>query len=756
MTVEQIDRAGQSPTAQRGEANWYPKQLPALDARELIGVLRRRKWTMIICVLLITGFTAAVLSTITPQYETGTSIMLDERQPQLADLESIVTGLPPGSETMQSQVAVILSRDFADRLIRKLKLYEVPEFNRNLREASGWERFTSRVGAFIQRLMPQTVEPEPAPTRPVEVQFDDERIRIINILLSKITVEPRQGTWVIDITTRSESADLAARLANTIGDLYLVDQLEAKYDATKRTAEWLTQRMSALRADLEQAEGAVERFRASAGLLQGGGNVTLAQQQISDVNTQLVAARINRAAVEARLQQAEKLLRSPEGASSASEVLQSPRIQNLVAQQTEVLRKIAELSSSVGENFPALISARAEERDLRAALTAEIAKVVDGLRNDTAVARAQEQSLQQSLDDLEGKVAGLNAKDAELRVLEREAETSRTLYEAFMSKFKETQDQDKIQQSDARIISRADVPLSPTVPNKPMVIALAAVLSLFVGLLVVGMRELFDRGLRSTEEVYRYFDLPCLGLVPAISRLRLAGKGAENYVVKKPGSAYAEAVRSLRTTLLLSDADAKPRVVAVTSARPNEGKTAIAISMARTNAMGGRRSILVDLDLRKPEIHQRLQARTETGVIDYLAEQATLADVIQKDEATALEYIAAGRRTANFAELLRSNRLEGLLAELARQYELIILDVPPVLAVADARIISRLADKTVFIVRWGETSREVVRLALQQLADAGVDVAGIAISMVDVRRNAQYGFGDSEAFTGAYKRYYSG
>jgi capsular exopolysaccharide synthesis family protein len=265
-----------------------------------------------------------------------------------------------------------------------------------------------------------------------------------------------------------------------------------------------------------------------------------------------------------------------------------------------------------------------------------------------------------------------------------------------------------------------------------------------------------ERGLRSSEEIYRYLRQPCLGLVPAISRLRLRGLSPEDYVVKHPISAVAEAIRSVRTGIFLSDSDVKLNGIVVTSARPNEGKTSISISMARLNAMGGRRTILIDLDLRKPEIYRRLRAPSDVGIIDYLAGKATLPEIIQKDEPTGLEYIVAGRRIANFAELLRSSLLEELLSDLSRRYDLVVLDAPPVLAAADTRLIARFAGKTLFVVRWSSTPRHVVRLALNQLIDAGTDIAGVAVTLVDVRRNRKYSFGDSEAFTGAYKRYYAG
>jgi capsular exopolysaccharide synthesis family protein len=755
MAVEQIQSLGTQSRPQRDEQRWGTGSLPALDLRELLSILRRRKWTVIVCFVLITAGATAIVSRMTPIYEATSSVMIDVNERSVANVESILAGLPASSETIHGVVAVMLSRDFAEHVIQKLKLYEFPEFNPALRSPTTWSTYVAAARDYVKRWLGQATETAPVQMLSVEEQADRERVRVISSLLGKLAIQPRVETWVVDITVSSESPEVAALLANTIAELYLVNQLEEKFEATKRETEWLTQRLASLRTDLEQAEGAVEAYRSSAGLLEGGRDVTLSQEQISDVNSQLVTARIRRAELESRLRQAEILLASPSGANAAGDVLLSPVIQALIQQETEVLRKIAELSSTAGENLPAMQSARAEARDLRTKLTLEISRVVEGLRSETTVARAQEQTLERSLADLGSQVSNLNTKGAELRVLEREAETSRLLYEAFLSRFKEAEDQDTIQQSDARVISHADVPGGPERPKSMILIALSAAFSLLLGLGVAGLKEMFDRGLRSMEQVYRYLDMQCLGLIPAISRFRRRGLSPEAYVARMPTSAYAEAIRSVLTGILLSDART-PRVVAVTSARPNEGKTATAISMARLNALAGRRTICLDIDLRKPELHKRLKVHVQAGLVDYLSGQATLADVIQKDETTGLDYIVAGRRTVNSAELLRSKHLRDLLVELGRVYDLVIVDAPPVLALADARLTARLADKTLLVVRWGRTTPEVARLAIRQLIDAGADIAGVAISMVDVRRNAMYVNSDSEAFTGEFRRYYSG
>ncbi len=754
MTLQQFSREDRLPEAANKQHPWSANDAQGSEILEFFGALRRRQAILFACFILITGLATISVYMITPQYEAFSAILIDVRERPLGNIDAIVTGLPAGSETIQSEIAVIESRDFLERVAQNLKLYEIPEFNIGLREQTIWGEFVLTIRGFVESLIEAITGPKSKTPVTPEEEFERERALVITTLSENLEVQPRAQTWVIDVRARSESPVLAARLANTIAELYQVNQLEVKYEATKRSTSWLTDRLSDLRNDLEAAEMKMEQYRSSAGLLQGRENVTLSEQQIFDINAQLTAARIRRGEVQARLRQAEQLLRSPEGASAAGDVLGSPIVQNLLALQNELMRQISELSATVGENHPDLIKVRAAARDLRSELAVEIGKVVGSLRNELAVATSQERALEQNLIALESKVGELNSREAELRILQREAETSRLLYETFLTRFKETQQQEEIQQADARIISRADVPLWPAFPDKKMVIALAAICSLLVGVLIVALFEILERGLRSMEEVYRYIGLPCFALVPAISKFRLARASPEDYVMQNRTSAYAEALRSLHNGIMMSGPEAKPKLVVVTSARPNEGKTSIAISMGRLMAMSGRRVILLDFDQRKPEVDERLRSPHKAGIVEYLSGEVELVDVVQKEVASGLEFIVSGRHTHSFVELLRSERLNQLLEQLRGDYDLVLVDGPPVLALADIKLLSRLADRTVLIVRWRDTPRNVVRVALRQLVDAGVTVAGVAISRVDVRRNAQYGFGDSTLFTGAFRKYY--
>ncbi len=724
---------------------------PEVDLRELLRKLWRRKMVVIGTVVVITTVVAIVAFQLTPRYKAAAAVMIESRNTEVVNIDAVVSGLPKDFETIQSEIQVIQSRDLAEKVIQKLGLYDDPAFNDALRRNAGRDGLLilrSYLPEEWTRIVFGTTKEKPLPR---EEQFNRERVQVINAFLANLEVETRGRSRVIDISFESTDPVKAARIANGVANLYLVEQLEAKFDATRRATAWLQDRLADLRKKVEASERAVEEFRRTADLIQVNENTTLAAQQTSELNTQLIIARSKRAEADARLKQVRNLLSSG-GVDSAAEVLSSPLIQNLRQREADVLRRAAELSTRYGEKHPRMINVRAELRDLRTKIEGEVNKIIQNLRNEVAVARARENTLAASLKKLEQKIAALNAKDVQLRILEREAKANRTLYETFLTRFKETSAQQELQQTDARLISRADVPTAPSFPKKRSMIMLAFIGSWVVGLGLAFLIEQLDRGFRSMEQVERLMGIPSLGLVPLITGLR---KIPESYIVEKPTSAFSEAIRSVHTGFLLSDVDVRPRTILVTSAQPQEGKTAIAIALGRMIGFGRHKAIIVDADLRHPQIHKRLDMPLKPGLVEFLAGQCRLEDAVRKDEKSGADVLGAGGPTSNAADLLSSDQMKRLLSGLAGSYDLVVIDSPPVLAVSDARILSRLADRTVFVVRWAATRREVAALGAKQILDAGGKIAGVVLSMVNVRRHARYGFSDSGYYYGLVKKYYT-
>ena len=356
------------------------------------------------------------------------------------------------------------------------------------------------------------------------------------------------------------------------------------------------------------------------------------------------------------------------------------------------------------------------------------------------------------LEGLKSQVAKSSIADVQLRDLERQAEANRTLYENFLNQFKLTSSQDQFQQPDASIISRADIPHLPSFPQKGALILLSAFASLTFGVFLALLCQYLDVGVRSMEQVKNLLNVHSLGMVPALQGL-VKGKLARE-VIDRPMSSYSESIRTIHTNLMLSDVDQRPRVVLVTSSLPGEGKSTLSVSLAEIAARYGQKVVVIDGDLRRPIIHRLAGAASKPGLVDWLLDRASFDDILQRHAIGGVDIIAAGELPTIPPNLLSSERFKQLLRGLTEQYDLIVIDSAPVLALPDTRVLSILADKTIFVVRWASTSYRVAGAALQQLHDGGAYVAGAVLTAVDVKAHAKDGFSDSVLYAGKLKEYY--
>ena len=583
----------------------------------------------------------------------------------------------------------------------------------------------------------------------------DEQAQVTDRFLRRLSVKPEGRSRVIAISVDSEDPRVAADAANTLADFYIVAQLEAKFEATKRASAWLSERVFELREEVTKAEQAVEKYRRESGLIQGGTNATLAAEQVSDLNRQFVTEGTKLAEAEARLRQVKNLLNLPNGIETMAEVLDSQVIRDLRRQEAEVERSVSELASEFGEKHPRMVTARAQLRDLRSKVKIEVDKIVQGLHNEVEVARARSATVSAALNDMKVEVGLLNASEVQLRALEREATASRALLEQLLTRSKETSSQEDFQQADASVVSEAATPDKPSFPKKPLLYLVAFILASVTSISVAVVLEFLDFGFRSKDQIERQLKMPSLGLLPNLKGVRTLGKPPQDYILENPTSAFGESIRTMHTNLLLSDLAKRPKVVLLTSALPNEGKTSTAVSLGRLQAQVGQKVVVVDCDVRRPSIHKALNIESGPGLVQCLLGEATVEDVIRHDPESGLDVLLAGGTPPNPPDLFDSIPMQKLLTTLARKYDLVLLDSAPLLAVSDTLFLARLADKTVLIVRWVRTRRETAKAALAKLLDAKSDVAGVLLSMVDVKGHAQYGFSDSGAYHGTLKKYYA-
>ncbi|MCZ6861862.1 MAG: polysaccharide biosynthesis tyrosine autokinase [Alphaproteobacteria bacterium] len=728
-----------------------------VDLQELTRKLWRRKWVILGAIVTVVILTVLVLSQLTPRYTAVNQVEINPRLSAVVDFEAVLAGLPADSATMETELHIIRSRNLIAKTIERLKLARNPEFNAVLRPPSAMKMLKMEVRNYLAQMgLELSLDRSDDKKLTQKERTELERAKILDSLLERLKVSSLGLSRVVAIEFESESAATAALVANTLADFYIVAQLEAKFDATKRANTWLNDRVLELRQEVSVAARAVAVFRERSGLVRGGTNdVTLASEQISTLGTQYIMERTALAAAEARLRQVERLLKSADGVESASEVLASDLIRSLREQEAELERQVAELSAELGERHPRMINARAQLRDLRGKIRIEVGRIVGGLRNEVGVARARTATLKNELDKLKKEIAQLDKYQVQLQALEREATASQSLLEILLIRSKETASQQSFQEADANILSYAATPEYPSFPKKGIVVAGATVFGAILGLLLAFVMEQLDQGFRSMEQVERMMGIIPLGLVPRLAGLGLVGKKPERYVLEKPASAYGEAIRKLHTSLLLLG-PTPPKKILFCSSLPKEGKTTMVVSLARMLASVGQKVIVVDCDLRRPTVHTTFGLSPTPGLIECLSGDVELEEAIQKDPLSGAYVLAAGAPAAHPPNLLGSLSMERLLDGFAQEYDFVLIDSAPVMAVSDSLILSRLVDTTVFLVRWTETRRETAFTAVRQIIDAGGDLAGILLTMVDVKEHAQYGFGDSGSYTGTIKKYYSG
>ena len=645
-----------------------------LDLRESLRILRRR--APLIGALVVAGIAWALLALlfITPQYRAETIVMLNARQTHVVDIGAVMSGLPVDNATLRSEIDIIGSRAVIDRVIDKLHLAEDPEFNR-----ASWFAWLS--------------------SRTPQEQAERRRSETAREIGARLHVDNDGRSFSIRISFDSRDAKKAARIANTFADEYLVDQLEAKYEAATRANSWLSERLEALKRQVEVSEKAVEDFRQKANLIEIDG-ATVAAGQLEAVNNQLAAARAATAEAEAREQSANDMLKAG-GIDAAADVLSSPLIQRLREQEAEVRRNAAELATRYGDMHPKMINARAEMRDLEAKIAEEVQKIIHGFANEADIARAKEKELEKQLLDLQQR-AGDQLKDTVvLRQLEREAAANRSLYESFLTRFKQTGAQEDLPNADSRIIAHAEPPLKPGYPLPWLFLLLGALAGGIFGIGAAYLVEYFDRGFRGLPQIEAATGLPAIGLIPALDR-----KHPEIYVMEKPLSAFSESLRTVRAAVQFSNIDHPPRSLTITSALPGEGKTTFGVCLARALARAGNKILLIDADLRRPAVAGllgRAEAEGSKGLVALLAGQITLEEAIEHDSHTpGPDFIRAQGPAPNAQDLLGSRQMEKLIREASALYDLVIVDTPPILAVSDAVMVSRATDTAVFITRWAE------------------------------------------------------
>jgi capsular exopolysaccharide synthesis family protein len=667
----------------------------------------------------------------TPLYTASTQVLL-EQQERAPGLDSVISDNRADNLYIENQLAILRS----DSLLRRVVLKEGLGVPPPIAEGPGGGDVSKEKAAVAEE---QSIRNGINSLRGALAISQSGRAQVLNISI----------TWVDPVR--------AGQLANAVADAYVVDQLDARLESAKRASGWLSDRLAELRQQLGNSEQAVASFRKEQGLTRSGPTVALNDQQLAELNAKLVAARADATEKKARVEfiadlaAGKKTLDSlPDSILSTSNVISTLR-----GKLVEVSQREADLLARYSKSYPAVVNVEAEKRDIERNIAAETQRMAQSVKSDYALARAHLDALQQAMDEATGQGALDNDNAVKLHELERTAAVNKTLFEDFLQKAKITDEQATFRARDVRVIMPAQAG-GQSYPDTRKVLLTALLAGLGLGVGGALAKEMLRAGFTSPDEVEQALGIPVLASVRRLKKSELVKDGkivpVPFYQIHQPLSPFSESMRTLRSGIHMSDVDQPPRVIQVTSALPGEGKTTLAVSLAISAAFAGLKVVLVDADLRHPAASRFFKLDQEKGLVDLLTGAGTADNVLRFHKDLKLTIMSAGSKSLNPPDVLGSERMKALISHLKETFDYVVVDTPPVGPVVDAVIVANLVDKTIFVIEWASTPREVIEASLKQLS-AQKRVAGVVFNFVNQDRAQKYG--GAYYYGKTFEKYYS-
>lgn len=671
----------------------------------------------------------AVTFFLTPLYKSVASVMLDTRREQVVDMQAVLSNLPSDTFVVDSEVQVLQSPALAHAVINKLHLDKDPEFNADLQTQSLFAQGMTAVKTALR-----TVEAwiGIAPANDVNGPERQEE-RITEAFLKNLAIERQGLTYVINITFWSQDPAKAVRISNAIAQTYLEQQKEIKAIATREANALIKGHVGELQQQVFAAEQAVADYKSRNGLLNAVG-APLTEQEISALNTQMAAAQAQEAEQAGKLAAANGQL-GQGGSDAVGQAATSDTIRELRSQQAALITEEADLAKRYGDKHPALIKIREQRAALDKAIADEVHRIIGGQRAETEAAASRTASLRASIAQDRRILALNNTASVKLAELERNANAVRGVYESFLSRLKQTAVQENLQDPDAQIVSAATIPLKPSSPSWLLAAAAAAAFSMIAAAAAIMLREFLDRGVRSPEEAEQAVGLPVIATIPQIAQADPAA-----YVVKRPMSEFAEAIRNLRTSLFLPRGGTPPKIVALMSALPYEGKTTTTLALGRQCAESGARVLIVDADLRRRALSAHLGGAVHNGLVELVEGRAPLEACVYRDLVSGAMILPISNNDTHGKDIFFANDLGDVFERLRGLFDIILVDTAPLLPLAEPRIVASHADSIVMLTHWHKTPQSAMQDAAKLIRTLDVPIAGLALTCADMRRLDSFGY----------------
>jgi succinoglycan biosynthesis transport protein ExoP len=737
-----------------------------IDLERLLTIVVRQAKVVAICAGIGLLLGIIYLRTTPPMYSASTRILLDEGLNKIVDEVSATPINMQTDAAILSQIEILKSTRLALVVVDKERLTTNEQFMQPtpsmLRRIVSTIRST--LGMFRSAGTNDASGGGPDP--------DALRNYAAYLLQRDLWVERAGRSYVINLSYQSPDPALAQRITQAYASAYLSDQLDANFDATERTTLWLQGRLQELEAKSKAAALAAEQFRAEKGLTAARGEL-ISEQQLSDLNSQLIIAQADTARARAKYEQYQAIVdsgpeKAVENAAITSDQPGDSVIGKLKARYLGVTKREREITGAFGSDHQQAVALRREQEDVTRQIFHELEQLTSGYRNEYEVARSREMSLRENVELLSGKSSSAGQSMVQLRELEQKATALSTLYQSFLARYQEAAQQRSFPITKVRVISEATLPKTPYSPRAPIVLALSLVLGLFMGAGFGALNEFRERFFRLGEDVRSDLGLKFLGYLPIFgsSRRRNVTHGGEGdfmltghrrMAIDAPASSFAETLRNAKiaSDVVLQGVGCK--VIGVVSVLPGEGKSTVAANFAGLLAANGSRTLLIDGDLRNPSLSRGMPVPAQHGLIDAIVGKQPWQSLLKIDRETRLAMMPAvvHSQFAHTSELLASKGMKSFIDAAHKIFDYVVIDLPPLGPVVDAKAFEPLADGFILVAEWGETPRALVRSTLQSEPQIAAKILGVVLNKADYKKLSRYGsYGSSERFLDKYSSYY--
>lgn len=712
-------------------------QEEVIDLRHYWRIVDRFKWRIAALSVAVAMLTAVVVFSMTPRYQASATLMIEAEQAKALSIEEVYGLDSSRKEYFLTQFEILKSRKIAERVVERLALTSHPLFDPDQRPPSLKSRIKDWL-AFLPQQEP--LSEEEARQRKLE--------GVTTAVSAQLSISPVRGTQLVDITFESESPQLAAKVANTVAEVFIESHLEAKLEMTQQATSWLNQRLDGLRVKMEASEAKLQAFQESEGLVDVEGVQGLAAQELNEITTQLMQARKEVKQAESIYELVQTRGTDPNALASLPEVLNHQVIQNVKTAEVDASRRVSELARRYGPKHPKMIAARDELEAVRENLRGEVRQLIAGIENDYDTAKANERALERELAQAKGEYQLISRKESRYNELKREVEVNRQLYNAFLTRFKETSETSGFEAANARLTDPATPPRGAAKPKRKLIIALALAVSALVGVMLAFLEEALNDGIRNPEDVENKLGQRMIGLLPWVRHGKDERLSLGTFF-DGDQQGFAESVRTLRTSLVLSHLEKPAKVISVTSSVSGEGKTTVAEALSFALAQM-EKVLLVDADMRRPAMGKDFGLPVyHPGLSNLIAGNSKLDECVYHDEKSGLDVMPAGAVPPNPQELLSSSRFTKALQLLTDNYDRVIFDTAPAQVVSDALIVSRVADSMLYVVKSDSTRQKMVSNGIGRLLQVGAKLDGVVLNQVDTTSKASY-YGDYYGYSGDY------